>query len=208
MEKKELNKEAKQRLVLIILSAVLVVGGLHMYLLGPMLERYGKARQTIRDLEPKVTTARQQVATAERVLPVLKEMTVELVKLSDEDLPLAGNEYAWAARQVYNAGGAIGRNDLEVKESGRTSSANRMAAKVGNGPYFQAYTTRVTFQGGFFEAQELIRLLEASNPYATVGRFTLQAGTNPERHAVDLFLQWPVLEKPEDLKRQREMAEL
>ena len=208
MDKKELTKEKKQTLILIALLVVVVVGLVKTYVVDLMGGKMVEARKTIASLEKQVRDAEVQTKNADRNKNLLREITKDLVDLNDDGLPLAGNEFAWAARQVYNAGGKLGRSDLEVREHGRTSSDARFVTKLANGPTFQAYAVRVTFSAGYFEIGELLDLITQGNPFVTVSRLTIQASANPEKHAVDLLLQWPAWDKPEDFKKQRELAEL
>jgi hypothetical protein len=206
MKKKELTKEQKQNLILAVLLAVVGLAVIKVLVFDHMGTRLAAARKTIADLEKKVRDAEVQTKNAVRTQTRLKELTQELVKRNDEALPLVGNEFAWAARQVYNAGRELGRSDLEVREHGRTSSDGRFVAKVSNGPYFQTYAVKVTFKAGYFEIADLLALITQGNPCVTVSRLTVQASTNPEQHTVDLLLQWPSWERPEDLKKQQELA--
>lgn len=208
MDKKELTKEKKQTLILITLLVVVVVGLVKTYVLDMMGGQMKEARKTIATLEKQVRDAELQTKNAERNKALLRDITKDLIELNDEGVPLAGNEFAWAARQVYNAGGKLGRSDLEVREHGRTSSDARFVSKLANGAHFQAYAVRVTFSAGYYEIGELLNLITQGNPFVTVSRLTIQASANPERHTVDLLLQWPAWEKPDDFKKQRELAEL
>jgi hypothetical protein len=201
-----LSKDQKQKLVLAGLVLVVILGALKMFAYDPMTARLAAARKTTAELETKVRDLQTVRANAPRNLKRLQDVITETVNLTNEGMPLAGNEYAWAARQVFNAAGKLGRRDLEVKEVGRTTPDARFVSRIARGPYFQAYTATVTQKSGLFDLVDLVRQIEQGNEFVNISRLSIRPGDNPEHHEVSFNLQWPVLEKPDDFKKQQELA--
>jgi hypothetical protein len=208
MDKKQLTKDQKQTLMLLGLLAVVGIVVLKMFMVDPMLKRLSAAKETLKNLETKVRDAEGITKNATRNAKLFRDLTEELIKVNDESMPLPNNEFAWAFRQVHNAGWKIGWSNVDVKESGRSIPDARFVSQLAEGPYFQSYNADVRASTGFFTIAELLRQIQHSNPFATTGRLVMRSTENPENHEVDIRLQWPVWSQPEDLKKQRELAGL
>jgi hypothetical protein len=201
-----LSKDQKQKFILAGLVLIVVIGALKMFAYDPMTARLAAAKKTTAELESKVRDLNTARMNAARNHKRLRDIITETVTLTNEGMPLAGNEYAWSARQVFNAAGKLGRRDLEVKEVGRTTPDPRFVSRIARGPYFQAYTATVTQKSGLFELVDLVRQIEQGNEFVNISRLSIRPSENPEWHDVSLNLQWPVLEKPEEFKKQQELA--
>lgn len=194
-----MSKDQKQKLVLALL-AVLVGGAiLRSAVLQPMQKKKDDAAKIIQELRTKVMAAENLLPTAATTLNTIQRRGQDLNEVTEQHLPIPGNEFAWAAGIVYNIGRQQG-HEVNIEDIGRTIRDAR-AAPLAHPSNLQAYSVKVDTQCGYNDLVGLIEALVQTGPFLTVSRVSIIPTDQPAVHEVTLFLQWPVWDDLQFLKR-------
>ena len=189
-----MNKEQKQLAFLGALVGATVLYAGVVFGLMPMLDGWQNAKEELAVLEEKLDRADRLVRRTQSLRQELTESQKVLLRTSQEYVPENENTLAWVTRRVYQKGRDLGV-DIEavVPSSSGFQLATLDRAKGTYDRYFDFYAVRITTNCGFAKALEFVSALEASNPYLVVGGLVLSANQNePERHSVQIDVQWPL----------------
>lgn len=195
---KELSKDQKQKFILGLLGAVTVLYAVKTLFLDNVVQRSQFASESVEDVRAKLADYHSRLepgsaALAQQVLKVRENM----VNITSKNLPPQGGEFAWAASKVYELQQQF-KLDITKEDVGvllRTSAGGPLLKQSA----FVPYTVKTTFEGSFAETVGFLHGLEQKYPYATLSRMNFTAGSTPEKHAVEIILQWPAWADPADL---------
>ena len=201
----ELTKEQKQYAVLAVMSVITVFFVVQNLVVTPMKERAAAAEKTIAELESKVRTGEALLRRDRINQEEMREMSADILRISREHLPDRESQLSWAQR-VLNQ---IIKDQLKLDgEAEKVHPGQRVASLRGSysevkelTPMWGVFAVDVNLRVGYDDVQRFLRALHEAHPYASVGRMTMRANpAHPEKHLVELVIEWPVFRFREDLR--------
>lgn len=188
MDLSNLSKEQKQYIALGAIGAAALCYGIFIGV-NTVAGRLSEAKNELTDLTEKVNRAERELArrgkTHKEFLSTIAELEQQL-----EYLPPEVNYYSWATEIVYSKGRSAG---LEVESVVEAAAQGPKAAVLAKGSpvYFETYSLRVTGFGGFEEVKRFLNDVTKSHPLVRFTGIEISNTQEPERHNVQLTLQWP-----------------
>ena len=181
----DLSKEQKQYVV--IGGIVVVVLVALIVFVSSSLSSTKDARLELADLTGKIDNADRALAKRDQEKTEFSETSAKL-KVHIKNFPPNRNYYSWATEIVYDTARLAG---LEVDAINEQTSAKK-SKKAGKGATkLESYSLRITARGGFGNIKDFLGQIEESQPLARVTGVDISAGSNPDIHDVQLFIQWP-----------------
>ncbi len=195
MNWQQMNKDQKQKAVLIGLVAVLALAALYQFVLLPALHGHAGLVQKRDDLRGEVEKAQMLIHSEVMLDKQSKELRKSLEQTFSADLPPPDNALSWASQLVTVEARKLG---LEV-----SSIADVDAAAAGwDQPdlakrSFKPYSVRVELSCGFDKARNLVRSLQQGNPLLAITGISIQTDSrNIEKPVITMIIEWPSWRDP------------
>lgn len=181
-----LSKEQKQYIVLGIIGVGAIGYGLYFG-----ISKFGGAlsdtKTQLTELNDKIDRAERELGRRARTMTDF-DQTITVLESHFDNLPPEENYYSWATEIVY----AKGRNaGLQVESVDEIGADTRQVKKLKDPVYFETYSLRITARGGYAETKAFIRDIEDNHPLVRFTGVEISRGNDPEKHSVQLFVQWP-----------------
>lgn len=205
MKYSEMNKEQKQYLLLGVMAVVTTFFVLQNLVLGPLGERAEAAEKTIETLEPKLRRGQAMLQRDRVNREEMQAMSAEILEISQSKLPDRESQLSWAQR-VLNE---LIKDQLELDgDAERVHPAQRAARPRGSYeevknrvPMWTVFAVDVRLRAGFEDVRRFLEALHEQQPYASVGFMRLATNpAHPEKHLVELVVEWPVFRFGQDLE--------
>jgi len=184
----ELNKEQKQYLVLgFLVTAILAT--LVVFVIRFSLSSISEAKAELADLSQRIEGAERLLGGRARAEEEFAQTSAAL-RSHLAKLPPGRNYYSWATEIIYagarQAGLEIGSID-ELKGYQAQEKASP-APEVA----LEAYSLRIVAQGGYENLRRFFGNMQAGQPMARITGLEVSVGPKPDRHVIELFVQWPL----------------
>lgn len=195
MNFKNIPKQQRDMLVLGVMGAITFVMLILNFVLSPAQARAVSARKNITDLQQKVHKAETLLRVDRRNRESMRAHAEAIVTAIEQNPPPKDSRYLWSLQKISDIGHKLGLI-ITIREHGGTRFIpNRQpyADIRERVPLWVPYAVEVTLEASYTDLQNFLRLFQEENPYASLGRLEiLPQLTNPERHKINLILEWPV----------------
>ena len=203
MKFSELNKEQKQYLILGVMALAFAVFGLNNFLVAPMRARSAAAEKTISELESEVRIGEALLRRDKSNQEELQRLAREILEIHETQLPPEISRYNWGFQLVSSVTAPMGLQP-RVQQHGTPRfmphTGNYTAVK-NTSTFWIPYAITLDLDASYQEVIELIEGFYTANPHTSVASLTLQRiRETPEKHQVNMILEWPVLRHAEDLE--------
>ncbi|HNR94254.1 MAG TPA: hypothetical protein PKM67_07510 [Kiritimatiellia bacterium] len=188
MKFEELNKEQKQKVVLVIMGAAALLYVLYQFVVMPGISRMGKAKDELEILQAEMEKIGHALSSGTRLRTDLEKSVEDLKISSTRYIVPADNPLAWAIERVYECADPL---QVEIESVSPLMSTVPWERSAAAARLFNPYTVKVVTRCGYFTLTELIRLLETSNPYVCVSDLRIKGTTDLMKHDVEFMLSWP-----------------
>lgn len=195
----KLTKEQKQVVFLVGMVGCGALYAMVNFGILPMIAGWKESRAKLGELTTKLAEADRLVGSSHEMREELSRLEKELKESVAQFVPDGENTLAWVTRRVYQKGRDLGL-DIEAvtpSTSGlQLANLDRTSNKLDR--FFDFYSVRVTTSCSYVEALQFVDALEQENPYLVVsGLVVSTVNGSPERHSVQVDLQWPIWAGPE-----------
>lgn len=188
---KNLNKEQKQQLVLV----VMLVGGL-LYALWefgvyPILREKEKTEAKIQALQDQQRREQLLLNKAESTSKNYREMRDEIRRVMTEDLPPYDNAMSWATELLGTAAASAGMRETDLAISERSSGVPlvRTTAREAPPPLLNIFQVGVNFSADYHTLGKFIAAVERENPYVHVGLLTVKSQMRANQYSLEITLE-------------------
>ncbi|QBG49185.1 hypothetical protein EGM51_17940 [Verrucomicrobia bacterium S94] len=181
-----LTKEQKQYLFLGVLGVAAVGYGLF-FGISKVGGSLSDAKSELEALNTKIDRAERELGHRPKALRDF-DQTITVLESHLENLPPEENYYSWATEIIYSRGRSAGLLIESVDEVGMDSSA---VEKMKDPVYFETYSLRIVAQGSYTATKAFISDIEKNHPLVRFTGIDISRGRDPEKHAVQLSVQWP-----------------
>lgn len=189
MDLNTLSKEQQQYLVLGIIVAVALVGGIG-YGVKFGFSAISAAKVELQDLVDKNAKAKNTLSKTDKIASDYTNAKAELEKIVARVPPLK-NYFSWAAEIVYTQARVAGVEVDAIDELTDVAAVAERKQDDTKALELDAYSLRITAHGNYQQIIEFLALLEKSTPLVRLTGVDIGSGGNPEKHDVQVFLQWP-----------------
>ena len=195
MNFKQMSKEQRNKIILVLLGSAFLIAALYRFGLVPLMRRHDEAAQQCDDLREKVEKAQMAIHGEMQLDKEASAIHATLEHLFAADIAPPDNALSWATQFIYKQARELG---LDVTAIAEIDSA---AAGWENPDFvkrsFKPYGVRVELACSFEQIRNLVRSLQQSNPYlAITGVLISSDSKNIEKMAVTLMLEWPSWRDP------------
>lgn len=185
-----LNKDQKQKVMLVALLCLGLIYAVFRFGLSPMLDHFSATTMLRDDLRTKVEQGQGAIRGEAQLEAQLKNLRSSLELAFSDLIPPTDNALSWATQFINNQTRRLGLEDASISET-EISLPPWMAADQAK-RIFKPYTVRAEMMCTFEETKKLVRSLHESNPFLTVGGVVITADAKShEKHMVTLTLDWP-----------------
>lgn len=187
MSLKDLSKEKQQYAVLgaIVLAGVLVLIG---FGIKVSLSSISNAKQDLFELSSKIESAGRTVEQSRRQ-HVEFLSSIRQLKKNLDTIPPERNYYSWATEVIYKEARLVNIEidaiDEVIIAATEDETGDRTAVEM------ETYSLRITAHGDYESVKRLLRQLSDNHSLVRVTGIELSAGTVPDIHDVQLFIEWP-----------------
>jgi len=186
MSLSNLTKQQKQYLsagvVVVLIVAILAALGIKV-----SLSSIGKAKAELATLSQQIDQADGALSRRNQISEDY-ERTVSILKSHLKNVPPDVNYYSWATETIYSAG----RNsNLEIDSVDEVSSIGKAGGDENAAIKFELYSLRIVARGTYKQIKTFIQNVEQKHPLLRFTGLDITAGTNPDSHNVQLYVQWP-----------------
>ena len=183
----DLSKEQKQRLILgVIVAIVLVV--LVAFGIKVSLSSISEAKAELQDLTGKVKAAEKSLSKTQRDDAVFRETITELTGHL-ANIPPDRNYYSWATEIIYSKARGV-RFEIDAIDEIGTTTAGYTSKKKGT-VELESYSLRITAHGGYDNVKRFLQQIALDHPLVRVTGIEISTGSKPDVHDVQLFIEWP-----------------
>ncbi|MDZ8119390.1 hypothetical protein [Pontiella agarivorans] len=181
-----LSKEQKQYLLLGIFGIAAVGYGLFIGLskVGGSLS---DTKNELEDLNAKIDRTERELGQRSKTLRDF-EQTITVLESHLDNLPPEENYYAWATEIIYSKGRSAG---LQVESVDEVVTDSSTAKNMKDPVYFETYSLRILARGDYAATKAFINDIEKNHPLVRFTGIDISRGRDPEKHAVQLSVQWP-----------------
>ena len=186
MNLSNLSKEQKQYVVLGVL-AVAIVGILIVFGVKVSLSSISNTKDELDSYTRKIEQAERMLsrrsnndAESRRTMLMLKDYL--------ESAPPDRNYYSWVTEVVYSEAREAG---LEIDTVTEIANMQQVADKEAEGVRLESYGLRIKGSGSYEEVKRFIGNMKRDYVLARFVGVDLSVGETPERHDVQLWIQWP-----------------
>jgi len=189
-----LSKEHKQYIFLGTIVSLALLAGIF-FGIKVSLTSISLAKSELQDISEKIVNAQTTLKAREKISENFEKSVGELKALIANSPP-AKNYFSWAAEIVYSQARTAGididaidemPNRVPVTEKDPNDSADENE----DIPKLESYSLRVTAHGSYDQLVQFLDLLISNNPLLRIVGVDVNAGRNPEKHDMQIFLQWP-----------------
>jgi hypothetical protein len=188
-----MNKDQKQKMILLAV-AILVAVGVGLYFgITPLLNQQ-------KQLKAELEAVKGQIAQAESLLRREKELKETfsahhrtLSHLYREFLPTALDPLLWATERVYSPSRQVGVEIESIAER-RVTTPSWSTPRQDRPPErrFAPHGVEINLRAGYETFRTYVALLEQENPYVSATQITISAQPQtPEIHRITMVLEWP-----------------
>ena len=192
-----LSREAKQRLLIYVLLAVIVFGGSIALGILPLRASNRAMRNELAELDDKLFRSSSAIKAQDAAETAFRESRALLTHDFKHHLPPRENTLIWATERMNAVARRLGIEieSLNELQQARPSWAAAPAAgqeEAADRRRFVPYAVQLAFECGYFGLARLIAELENDNPLVSVTGLSINGRRDtPERHTVRLIVQWP-----------------
>ena len=207
MKQAQMTKEQKQKVALVALSVVVVLGLVYRFVITPLVERHADAVARRDELKSNLEKADMALRGEAQSRKQSKDLRNELEQVFSKEVPPPDSALAWVSQ-------AINAQARQMKLDVRSISEDSGGTIGWDSPdlakrSFKPYTVRVEFSCSFDKVRALVRSLQQSNPCLAIA--SMSVTVNPqdvEKPGVVMVLEWPSWKDPKKGQQPFAPAEL
>ena len=192
MDLSNLSKQEKDRLLLMVMGGVLLVGGIG-YGFQSVFAISTRVESKNEKLENKISRAERMIRTQNRLLKNAREISAEL-KTYIKEAPPEKNYYSWASKLLYALAKKtafeikdvidIGGSSSSPKTKGKGKKVKADVLKIGS-------NLKIVAHGEYETCLNFLKTMEKEYPLVRVVSIDIKPGENVEVHKVNIVIQWP-----------------
>ena len=186
MNLSKLSKEQKQYIALGAIGVIAIGYGLFAGV-GFAVNKISDAKSELEDLNMKIDRADLELSKQSETIDDF-EHTITVLESHLSNLPPEVNYYSWATEIVYSKGRNAG---LEVESVDEVGMSTPSAEDLEDPVYFETYSLRITARGTYESVKLFLKEIEDNHPLVRFSGLEIAKSTDPEKHNVQLFVQWP-----------------
>ena len=187
-----LSKQQKDRLLLMVMGGVLLVGGVG-YGLKSVFAISASVESKNEILESKISRAERMVRMQNRLLKDTQDISAEL-KTYIKEAPPEKDYYPWASKLLYALAKETAFEIKDVIDIGGSSSSPKVKGKdkkVKVDVLKIGSNFKVVAEGEYETCLNFLKTMEKEYPLVRVVSVDIKPGENVEIHNVNIVIQWP-----------------
>ena len=182
MDLSNLSKQQKDRLLLMVMGGVLLVGGIG-YGLKSAFAISASVESKNEILESKISRAERMVRMQNRLLKDTQEISAEL-KTYIKEAPPEKNYYSWASELLYALAKKTAFKIDRIEKQGESAKSKADVLKISS-------SLKIVAQGEYETCLNFLKTMEKEYPLVRVVSININSGRNVEIHNVNIVIQWP-----------------
>ncbi|WP_372845665.1 hypothetical protein [Pontiella sp.] len=186
MSFQNLSKEQKQYVFLGVLAVAGLLYGTFIGIRGS-LASVRNAKDELDALTAKIERADATLSRARNTGAEFTQSAAVLKGLFGE-LPPEQNYYSWATEIIFTSGRAAG---LEIDAVDEVRRPKSKGDALKEGVKFESYALKIAAKGNLEDTKIFMRTFEQEHPMVRFYGLEISSGTDPEKHTVQLFVEWP-----------------
>jgi hypothetical protein len=190
MNWQKMNKEQKQKIILMALMGLFVVAAIYRFGIVPIFDRHENNVQKINDLRMKIDRAQMAFRGEVQVDKEAKSVRAGLEHVFSTDVPPSDNALSWASQIIYAQTRQLGLEVVSIVEAENVGGWDSPDLAKRS---FKPYSVRVELACSFEKARNLVRSLQQSNEHLAISSLSITADSrNVEKPSVMLVIEWPI----------------
>jgi len=182
MDLSNLSKQQKDRLLLMVMGGVLLVGGIG-YGLKSVFAISASVESKNEILESKISRAERMVRMQNRLRKDSQEISAEL-KTYIKEAPPEKNYYSWASELLYALAKKTAFKIDRIEKQGESAKSKADVLKISS-------SLKIVAQGEYETCLNFLKMMEKEYPLVRVVSININSGRNVEIHNVNIVIQWP-----------------
>ena len=182
MDFSNLSKEQRDRLILMVMGGVLLIGGIG-YGLKSIFTISSRVEKENEVLEEKISRAERMIGRQKRLLENTKEISAELQAYVRE-APPEKSYYSWASELLYALAKKTAFKIDRIEKQGEQTESKSNALKI-------SLSFKIVAQGEYETCLNFLKMMEKEYPLVRVVSIDINSGANKEIHNVNIVIQWP-----------------
>jgi len=182
MDLSNLSKQQKDRLLLMVMGGVLLVGGIG-YGLKSVFAISASVESKNEILESKISRAERMVRMQNRLRKDSQEISAEL-KTYIKEAPPEKNYYSWASELLYALAKKTAFKIDRIEKQGESAKSKADVLKISS-------SLKIVAQGEYETCLNFLKTMEKEYPLVRVVSIDIKPGENVEVHKVNIVIQWP-----------------
>jgi hypothetical protein len=204
-----LNKKQKEALMLAVMGLVTTGVVLQNIVLGPRQKQAAEARKTMEEIGPDLRSGESMLNRDRNTRLQLQRLSGEMLQVAAAELPPPLSRYTWALGRISAASQEQALFPQIREHLGQRFTFVRRDASGETDPatFWVPYAVEIDFQAGYDQTRAFLEKLLEQNTYASVAQLSIRTNpADPERHLVNLLVEWPVPRFAEDLALLNELG--